>query len=282
MRSGYAPPMPKTAQMAEERPLAPAADRGGDAPPTEKEQLANIRAKEYVLALLARTGLDLTKLAERAGLHQTTVTRPMNDKTHQHHLTRRTVQRLSEVFGVPVASEVLAGLRAGRATREEALSRPTSPRPRRAAAAAPPLPTPIRDIPIQATPMVGRGSHFQLNPVAMDYAPRLPAIVTARKVFALRMPDGSMDPWRRIGELVFIDPTRPVAPGDHALVQLLEPGNPNAGPIFLIRRVVALPSQPGGMPRLEAYVTPASGDGLDGLQVVELSRALEWPELLGH
>ena len=281
MRDDYPAAMSKPATLTRNQPPPAELNAVSQAPGNQPEHLANIRAKEYVLALLARTGLDLTKLAERAGLHQTTVTRPMNDKSNQHHLTRRTVQRLSEVFNVPVASEVLAGLKAGRATREEALHRPPKPRGQnRAPAIAPPTAT-ARDVPIQAAIMSGRGSHFYLNPAAMDHATRPPALTTARKVFAIRMPDGSMAPWRRIGELVFVDPSRPVAPGDHALVELQEPNNPNGEPIFLIRRVVALAPKPGTPPQLAAYTASDAADTLAGLRMVRLARVLEWAELLG-
>jgi transcriptional regulator with XRE-family HTH domain len=57
--------------------------------------------RDLVERMLAATGLDLTNLAEKAGLSASTLTRFMNGKA-KHTLSAKTLQKLSEASGVPV------------------------------------------------------------------------------------------------------------------------------------------------------------------------------------
>ena len=51
----------------------------------------------------------------------------------------------------------------------------------------------------------------------IDRKPKAPSFASAAHVFGFYAPDGSMAPRFKAGELIFVDPTRPAAPGDDAL-----------------------------------------------------------------
>ena len=123
------------------------------------------------------------------------------------------------------------------------------------------------------------GPLFRLNRVAVDMAPRPHGISTARKTSALRMPDDTMAPWRRAGELVFIDPTRPVRRGDHALFLLADPQHPDEDAACLIREVLAVETAPTAR-QMAAHTAKAPESFLEDYVVTERQRVLEWEEVL--
>lgn len=51
----------------------------------------------------------------------------------------------------------------------------------------------------------------------LDWTKKLPRFEAARNVFAVLAPDDAMAPRFKAGEVVFVDPTKPIAPGGDAL-----------------------------------------------------------------
>jgi len=64
------------------------------------------------------------------------------------------------------------------------------------------------------------GEH-RLTSTVIAFAKRPPGLV-APDSYAIYMPDGSMEPWRRIGGLILISPGRPAAAGCHVAITLVD------------------------------------------------------------
>ena len=57
---------------------------------------------EYVRSVLDRTGLSASELARAVKVSTTTLTRPLNDKTHKHAVGGGTLQKIAEYMGEPL------------------------------------------------------------------------------------------------------------------------------------------------------------------------------------
>jgi phage repressor protein C with HTH and peptisase S24 domain len=78
-----------------------------------------------------------------------------------------------------------------------------------------------KDIPVLGTVAgadLSKGA-FQLTPDTIDYVRRPPALETARTVYALYVEGDSMSPRFEPGELIYVNPNRPVRVGDYVVVQ---------------------------------------------------------------
>lgn len=237
--------------------------------------VAQDEARRFILEIAQTVNGNLTEVARRAGLNQTTVTRSMAEHS-SHPITARTVAAIAEAMRAVPPPGLLERLPPGRERAHRMGA--GAPAPSRG-------PTPVtanglpRDVPLYGAIIVARGPLFRLNPHAVDHAPRPPGIIAARKVFAVRMPDDSMAPWRRAGELIFVDPARPVRRGDHALFHLVDPGLPDEEPMHLVRMVDAAATADAARQAV-AHCVKAPEDFLHGLQVVDRLRVLEWEELI--
>ncbi len=261
--------MPHTESMT----LAP--PRAALRPPQTEPPLAAADARAATqswLALLMReTGLDPTKMAKRIGVAQTTIARAMYTNSAYKPASRETLLKLQSAFGREVPPAVLRAAPPGRARRGHL---PLDVLPTIPAAA-----TPGRDIPLKATYLASHGPLFWLNHQAYDFAPRPAGIVAASKVFAIRAPDDSMEPWRRPGQLVFLDPIRAPGTGDHVVLELHAKAEPDAPPVHLLCRL----GQPGHATRApEAWChNPPGPVPLDEFVITARWRVLEMDELLG-
>ncbi len=207
---------------------------------------------------MKRTGLDATNLARRAQLNPSTLTGFMSQKPRVHAIRRSTLDAIARVSKVPLPAE---------------LASPSAP-----VATAPGATTMPRDVPIHgllAAPVIGA---YYWNQSVADFAPRPPGIAHSTRVFALRSPDEEMAGWRRVNELIYVDPLWVVAEGDHAFIELANINSPDAPSVYKIRRVVQ--RRPIGVV-LGTWGLHPTEERLERTQVLSLYRVLEWPELLG-
>lgn len=78
-----------------------------------------------------------------------------------------------------------------------------------------------RDVPVLGTAAGSdyeRGA-FQLSTDPVDYVRRPPALLANTAVYALYVEGSSMEPKYEPGELIYVNPARPVRPGDFVVVQ---------------------------------------------------------------
>jgi transcriptional regulator with XRE-family HTH domain len=224
-----------------------------------QEQIANNPEKDYLERVTRETGLSLSEIARRAKLATTTLTRFMSaDDDKKRSLRRSTLRAIEQVTRIPLPPELAAAARGMEPSEEAQLDeRPAT-------------------VPLFA--LYGAPDHNDfLRNDQTDIAPRLPGIAHNMRVYAVRMPDASMQPWRQANELIYIDPTRFAAPGDHALVELAHPRDPNhPRSVFRIRRIVAR-NRDGGL-RLAAH-DGSDTETVPRERVLGAHRALEWTEV---
>lgn len=209
----------------------------------------------YVRTILEQTGWSQNKLATRSGINAATISRMKNGERQTRHSTLRALETASRV---PLPPELVA------------------------AGAPDMLPggdTEKQDrVPVYA--MIGSSSpqDWYRNETMPDAVARPPGLAEARAVYAFRMPDASMAPWRRPNELVFVNPHWAVAEGDHVLAELNHPTDQNhSRQFYRVRRFLGF-SRNGR--RLLAYAT-GTEETIPDRQVVNMYRILEWPEVLG-
>lgn len=222
----------------------------------ETAELENNPTRAYLQRAMLATRLDATKLAKRARLSPSTLTRFLATDSPRKTLHRSTLDAIARFSKLPLPPELTA-----------------SP-----AETIQPVEAGTRGVPIHALIAAPAEGLFYWNQTAIDFAPRPLAILHAERVFAIRAPDDSMSGWRRPGELVYIDPMRAVSEGDHALVEIANRLAPNNPSLYFVRRFVR---------RRRDEVTFATW-GLDPHEaifqrgdVMAMLRVLEWSELLG-
>ena len=237
-----APPAPEPA-----RPVA----RESVARPSVFLRETAERDRAWLRDVMARLELDATGLARKVGLQPSTLTRFMRGEVEK--MQQATRDKIAGKTGMPAPS--------------------TAIRP----GAAPAVLTMPRDVPVHGLIGAPAQDCYYFNPTAIDFAPRPPGIAGATRAFALRMPDATMDGWRRVNELVYVDPTRAVAEGDHALIEIANRRSPNDESLFQIRRVAR--RRPEGVVLATWGLSPAE-ERLARGDVLAMSRVLEWPELL--
>jgi len=88
-----------------------------------------------------------------------------------------------------------------------------------------------------------------------------------------------MVPWRRVNELVYLDPLRAVGDRDHALVEVPLEAAPNS-PTFYnkLRRVRRVG---GGVIDLEKWECRGELERVPETGIIRMLRALEWDKMLG-
>lgn len=225
----------------------------------EKEHLANNLARQYIHRVLEELGTDATNLARRAKLNPSTITGFLGANPRVRAVRPATLEAIARVSNVPLPPELLAS-------------------PTQAPLSRSGMETMPRDVPVHgliASPVAGA---YYWNTTAADFAPRPYGIHHNRRVFALRMPDATMDGWRRVNELIFIDPMRAVAEGDHALIELANTPAPNEPSVYVIRRVVR--RRPAGVTLATWGLNPEEIE-MKRTAVMSFLRVLEWTEVIG-
>lgn len=251
-------PVRKTRTMAERGPEPGLRAQTEALDMHTQEQVANSLEKHYLERVTRETGLTLTEVARRARLAPTTLTRFMSREDDKHSLRPSTLRAVEQVTRVPLPPELAAAARGMEAQADQAPEEQPG------------------TVPLFA--LYGALDHgdYLRNEQPTDMAPRLPGIARNMKVYAVRMPDASMEPWRHANELVYVDPTRFASPGDHALVELSHPRDPDhPRSIFRIRRIIA--RNRDGSLRLSSYVEQ-DVETVPRERVLGVHRVLEWTE----
>lgn len=94
------------------------------------------------------------------------------------------------------------------------------------------------DIPVYGVAACGDDGCFILNTgVPIDYTRRGPGIQRLSGVFAVYISGDSMSPWKESGQLVYVDPHRPVSINDYILIEL-RPDGDGEPPRAYIKRLV--------------------------------------------
>jgi len=76
------------------------------------------------------------------------------------------------------------------------------------------------DVPVYGTAVGGSQGDFSFNGQVVDHVRRPPGVMRLRNLYALWVTGDSMSPWNRSGDLIYVSPARPAAPGDHVVVEL--------------------------------------------------------------
>lgn len=219
----------------------------------KQEQVANTMARAYVDQVMEKSSLAITGVAKRAGLAATTLYRLYENPDRKPNA--RTLKAVEDALKIPLPPELATLI--GRAARTEG---------------GLPDPGPVPLYALIGTRFPGL---FYRNLQAGDVAPRLPGIQHADKVYALRMPDDSMAPWRRPNELIYIDPTRVTSEGDHCLVELSHEHDANHDQnLFMLRRL----AQRGRGNTVLRHYASDDLETLPNARVLALHRVLEWHE----
>ena len=209
-------------------------------------------ARSWIRHVMSITGLDASGLARRAGLQPSTLTRMLRPDGAGRGVRRSTLEQIADATGVALFADA-----AGSTAPAELLRAPST------------------DVPVFATAPSVYPSWHHLTNVIVDHVARLRGVANAAQVFALRMPDSSMHPWRRANELLFIDPARAVALGDHALVET--EGGDDGRPLLRVRLMVKMGAKEA---ILGGYGPKPHHERLPCSEIRSLRRVLEWPELL--
>lgn len=102
---------------------------------------------------------------------------------------------------------------------------------------------------------------------------------TTSDLRAISVDDEAMAPWREPGELIYLDPDREPAIGDHALI-VMDPGAaspPNPDAVFgMVRKLIG---RTATAVELQQY-DPPSRFTLPLARIVRLHRVIEWSEML--
>jgi phage repressor protein C with HTH and peptisase S24 domain len=111
--------------------------------------------------------------------------------------------------------------------------------------AAPAMPAGIMpsDVPVHGTAVGGSGGDFRFNGQVVDYVRRPPGITHMRNVYALWVVGDSMSPWNKDGDLVYVSPARPAAPGDYVVVQMNDLADGEPGLAMVKQLVGRTPTQ---------------------------------------
>lgn len=191
------------------------------------------------LAELRRQG-DRAKtkraLAKTIGAHPARVTELIAGK---RRVVATEAKKIAEFLGLPF-EDVVKRLDHGP---PETPSKPPAEISLIPSGPTPPFSAYPRDVPIvgAAAANIGRGS-FHLNEgETIGFAPRPPGIADARNVYTVYVEGDSMEPRFFSGELIYVHPDRPPAPGCYVVVQqkISDHDPPEASVKRLIRRTAS-------------------------------------------
>ena len=110
---------------------------------------------------------------------------------------------------------------------------------------------------------------------AVDYVKRPIALANAKHAYALYLPDGSMAPWRRHGQLIYVNPARPAACDDHVVIRL----NPDHSGELARGLVKLLVKTTAHDLTLHQY-SPPDDIVLPRERILGIHRIVDWEELL--
>lgn len=172
--------------------------------------------RQYVRAVMAETGLDATTLARRVGLAPSTLTRFLNDTRASHTLSTRTLQKLSAYSALPLPMAL------GGSSDLQAVAPSGASNDKMARASAPRGSVPAsgpRDLPILGQARAGMEGFFIENGTVQGYVERPWFLLGRPDAYSCYVSDESMYPVYRHGELLYVDPSRPIGRGDDVVVE---------------------------------------------------------------
>lgn len=216
--------------------------------------------KRYVDDAKRLRGLTDGALARRAGISGSALSRLLKG---QRSARRTTLDALERAAGLPLPPELRPESRGNELAEPSARFTDAGVSP---------------GVPVYALIGAPVRDSFYLQEHQADATHRLPGVAHAKAVYAIRMPDTSMTPWRRPNELIFIDPLQTVGEGDHALVEMVHPSDPNhPRHVYRIRRYLGV-GRSGH--RVRSYQTEIE-EQIPSTQVTALLRIMEWAEVAG-
>ena len=185
------------------------------------------------MAEISQAARRLKLLRERAGLSMRAVSEALGwpltryqhyeDRYRRPYLPLDHARRFADVFatrGVPVADVLaLAGLDA-----EPVPASGTAP-PERPGFLPRPLEIPAmprRDLPVMGTVKGGAGGSYFNDGEAKEYVVRPPALAGVSNAFALYVDGESMEPRYYAGEMLYVNPNRPLTRGCFVAVEMAD------------------------------------------------------------
>jgi hypothetical protein len=221
-----------------------------------KEQVANEVAREYVTKVLEATGLDATNLARKLKISPSTITGIMAPSPRTRTTRLSTLRDIEQLTGLALPVDLRSDI------------------PDPAYITRQPFRHDVHIYPLLAVP----GHRFyHWNQMASDFAPRLPGIFHAKGAVATRMPDRSMEGWRRPNELIYLDPGRTAVEGDHALFEIANTVAPNGPSLYVIRRLISADDH---TVTLGGWGNKPTDTPIKRSEIISMLRAVEWPELI--
>jgi phage repressor protein C with HTH and peptisase S24 domain len=173
------------------------------------------QAARRLKTLREHAGLSMRAVSEALGW---TLTRYQHyeDRYRRNYLPYELARQLADLFasrGVP-AEEVLV-LAGHGVTEPPPGSSATQPRPIDAPSASPP-----RDLPVMGAVKGGEEGFYFNEGEAKEYTVRPPALAGVSNAFALYVHGESMEPRYYAGEILYVNPNRPVTKGCFVAVEL--------------------------------------------------------------
>lgn len=166
-------------------------------PPTRDEKNLGSRIRGFRKA----RELTMVELAEAIGVSQPAISQW---ESGQDPPGRESLTKLAKVLHVPMSTllgENPADFAASAGKRASVNTMPI-------------------DVPVYGVAVGGSNGDFRFNGQVVDYVRRPPGIANQRNVYAIWILGNSMSPWNKDGDLIYVSPVRPPAPGDYVVVQL--------------------------------------------------------------
>jgi phage repressor protein C with HTH and peptisase S24 domain len=171
-------------------------------------------AVKWLWEVCREKDLQPSQLARLAGLSTTTLTRPMN-QTHKAYAPKYpTLEKVSRVTGIPLPEHLGGPVNRG----DVDGGRSTSVASTRYG--APEMGT--RDLPIYGHARAGQEGLFMDNGKVQARVDRPHYLIGVTDGYGIYAVDSSMSPAFEHGWTVYVDPTRPTAPGDDVVIQLAD------------------------------------------------------------
>lgn len=162
-------------------------------------------AREFVRRALIKTGWSSTRLAKEAGLAASTLNRFLNSSDVKHTLSGKTISKIAAVADLP---DPFAAV--------EAATTYTMPR----------IPVPDReteeDLPVLGAAVGGEEGVFVFNGQILAKVGRPAKLRNVPDAYAVYMRGSSMEPKYTDGQLLYVDPHKPVRAGDYVVVEFTD------------------------------------------------------------
>lgn len=136
-----------------------------------------------------------------------------------------------------------------------------------------------RDLPVRGSAEGGPDGVFELldeTGLALDIIRRPPGMEGVSNAFALYTAGESMSPWREPGDLIFVHPGRPPAPGSYVVVVLHAKSRDEPRRAMVKRLVRRSPSKV-----IVEQFNPPKQLEFDAKEVEQIWRVIDWQEALG-